>query len=145
MRVGQLDTGRGGRHGRQRRGSVAAEVVLLFPILVGFLLGTIEFSIAFYSRQQLLTATREGARVAARGATVAEVQATVKRVLGNGPLGDATVEVTQTTEDPANPTGRDRVQVCTRVDTTHVVPNLLPWIVNLEGEKLAVCVVMNVE
>jgi Flp pilus assembly protein TadG len=128
---------------RRRRGNVAAEVVLMFPILVGFLLGTIEMSIAFYSRQQLLTASREGARVAARGGTVAEVEFTVKRVLGSGPLGDATVAVVTLPEDPGN--ARQAVQVCLEVDTDHVVPNLLPWLVNFEGEKLTACVIMNVE
>ena len=135
----------GTRNKSARRGTVVAEVILMLPILVGFLLGTIEFSVAFYSRQQLLTATREGARVAAHGGTDAEVQTTVQTFLGTGPLGDATITVTRTPEDPANPYLRTRVQVCSTVNTTHVVPNLIPWMINLEGEVLAACVVMNLE
>ena len=140
-------TGRqnGTRRTSARRATVVAEVILMLPILIGFLLGTIEFSIAFYSRQQLLSATREGARVAAHGGTDAEVQATMQNYLGTGPLGDATIAITRTAEDPVNFNGRTRVQVCSSVSTTHVVPNLLPWMVNLEGETLSVCVVMNLE
>lgn len=115
----------------------------MFPILVGFLLGTIEMSIAFYSRQQLLNASREGARVAARGGSAAEVQLTVKRVLGSGPLGDAQLTVVQMPESPGN--GREAVQVCLKVATDHVVPNLLPWLIDFEGEELTACTVMNVE
>ena len=128
-----------------RRGSMAAEMILLLPIMIGFLLGTIEFSIAFYSRQQLLTATREGARVGAHGGTDTEIQTTVQSYLGTGPLGDATVTVTRTAENPSNPNGRALVQVCSTVSTTHVVPNLLPWMVNLDGETLTACVTMNLE
>ena len=81
--------------------------------------------------------------MAANGGTDTEVQATVKNFLGTGPLGDAVIEITRTPEDLVNSTGRTRVQVCSTVNTTHVVPNLLPWMVNLEGEKLSACIVMN--
>jgi len=129
----------------RRSGTIAAELVLFLPLLVGFLLGTIEFSVAFFSRQQLLLAAREGARVASHGGSDDEVKATVKRSLGTGAIGDAQVDITRTAETPNQPNGRDRVQVCVSIATTKVVPNLLPWLVNLEGESLAACVVMNLE
>lgn len=121
----------------------------MFPILVGFLLGTIEMSIAFYSRQQLLLASREGARVAARHGSVDEVREAVHRVLGDGPLGQAVLNepdgliLTAIPEDPPN--GREAVQVCLKVATTQVVPNLLPWLIDFEGEELTACVIMSLE
>jgi Flp pilus assembly protein TadG len=130
---------------QRRRGTIAAELVLLLPLLIGFLLGTIEMSVAFFSRQQLLLAAREGARVAAEGGSDAEVQATVQRVLGTGAIGNAHVTITRTAEDPNNPNGRDRVQVCLSIPTTTVVPNLLPWLIDFCGESLVACVTENVE
>jgi Flp pilus assembly protein TadG len=124
---------------------MAAEMILLLPIVAGLLLGTIEFSIAFYARQQLLLAAREGARVGAQGGTDQEVTATVARILGAGPLGDAQVSIVRTVEDPSNPNGRDRITVSLELGTTHVVPNLLPYLVDLSGEHLNANVTMNVE
>ena len=40
-----------------RRGSLVAELLLVFPILVGVLFGTIEFSLLLYTRQQMLDAS----------------------------------------------------------------------------------------
>src|SRR5947209_3373942 len=116
-------------------------IVVLFPILVAFLLGTVEFSIAFVARQNLLTAVREGARVAARGGSVTEVTDTVQNRFGQA----VTVVVTPITVDPLTVTGRNRVQVSGTVNTTDVVPNLLPWAVDLSGEKLVAVVTMNLE
>src|SRR5262245_19871310 len=118
---------------RPRRGTIAAELVLLLPLLVGFLLGTIEFSVAFFSRQQLLLAAREGARVAARGGSDDEVRATVKRSLGGGAISEADVSITRTPEDPNQPNAREHVQVCVSIGTTKVVPNLLPWLIDFSG------------
>jgi Flp pilus assembly protein TadG len=117
------------------------EIVLLFPILVGFLLGTVEFSIAFYERQQLLSAVREGARVAARGGSSAEVIATVQNRFGN----TVSVTITPIAVAPLTVTGRNAVQVTGSVNTTDVVPNMLPYLIDFTGEKLAASVVMNVE
>ena len=125
----------------RRSGTVMWEIVLLFPIFVGFLLGTIEFSIAFFQRQQLLTAVREGARVAARGGSATEVTDTVQSRFGPA----VTVVVTLLTVDPLTVTGRNAVQVTGTVATTDVVPNMLPYLVDLSGEKLVVTVVMNLE
>ncbi len=126
---------------RRRRGTVMWEIVLLFPILVGFLLGTVEFSIAFYQRQQLLSAVREGARVAARGGSQTEITTTVQNRFGPA----VTVIVTPITVDPQTVTGRNAVQVTGTVTTTDVVPNMLPYLIDLSGEKLVASVVMNLE
>ncbi len=138
MRTGS-STSLARRH--RRRGTVMWEIVLLFPIFIGFLLGTIEFSIAFFQRQQLLTSVREGARVAARGGSVTEVTDTVQSRFGPA----VTVVVTPITVDPLTVTGRNAVQVTGTVNTTDVVPNLIPYLVDLTGEQLVVTVVMNLE
>jgi Flp pilus assembly protein TadG len=128
-----------------RRGSVAVELILVFPILVGFLFGTIEFSLLLHTRQQLLDASREGARVAARGGTNAEVIATVKQALGGtGPLADnATVDITPFSASPPNI--RDGVTVCVSIVDAQVVPNMLPWLIDLTNESMMACTTMNLE
>ena len=137
MRIGDST---GSNRQFRRRGTVMWEIVLLFPILVGFLLGTVEFSIAFYQRQLLLTAVREGARVAARGGSDMEVTNTVQSRFGSTAV---IVTVTPIAVDPATVTGRNAVQVTGTVSTSAVVPNMLPYVIDLSGEQLVVTVVMN--
>ncbi|MEW5912102.1 MAG: TadE family protein [Thermodesulfobacteriota bacterium] len=49
-------------HGR--RGSVAVEFALFMPLLLILLFGVIELGAAWYSKQMLISASRDGARVA---------------------------------------------------------------------------------
>ena len=130
---------------KRRCGSVVVELLLIFPILAGFLLGTIEFSLLLYTRQQMLAASREGARVAARGGSDDEVKAAVKQALGtSGAAADnALTTITRTTATPPNT--RDQVQVSVQVADTKVVPNLIPFIIDLRNEQLMAFTVMNVE
>src|SRR4051812_7049371 len=65
----------------QRRGSIVVELVLVMPVLVTALLGTIEFSMLLTARQQLLAAAREGARVGSHGGANAEIQNTIRVIL----------------------------------------------------------------
>jgi hypothetical protein len=44
-----------------------------------------------------------------------------------------------------DPAGRPAVQVCVSIGTTQVVPNLLPFVIDLTGETLTACVTTNVE
>jgi TadE-like protein len=74
-----------------RTGSLLVELLLVLPILLVFLLGMIEFSLLLLARQQLETASREAARVAALGGDDAEVEHMARRVLGAGRLGGAEV------------------------------------------------------
>jgi hypothetical protein len=134
----------------RRRGTVAAEIIILFPVLVGFLLGTIEFSIAFQSRQQLLTAVREGARVASQGGTSEEVIATVQHLFPQATLtSPENITVLGTVDQapflPEGPVGRRGVQVCAQLNTTQVVPNMIPFLIDLTNEKLSACITMNLE
>src|SRR5947209_436651 len=104
MRVRQAkhrETTRPGHSGR-RRGVVVAELILVMPILMGFLFGTIEFSMLLSAREQLLLASREGARVGARGGSDAEINTAVQNVLASGPVGSGDVVVTRTAAAPPN-------------------------------------------
>jgi len=47
---------------KRRRGAVAIETALLFPLLVLLIFGMIEFGLLLYNRQVLTNASREGAR-----------------------------------------------------------------------------------
>jgi Flp pilus assembly protein TadG len=135
-----------------RRGIVANELLLVLPVLLLIVLGMAEFSLILLARQELLTASREGARVASHGGAdrdrvTQEVKATVKRVLGDGRLGDAGVEVHFLDGDPSLPQPtRDRVEVVVGVGVTHVTPNFLGFLgLNLAGRRLIAGTVLNVE
>src|ERR1700677_2914404 len=78
--------------GRGRRGSLTLELLLVLPILMTVVLGAFEFSMLAQARQQLLTASREGTRVAALGGTVADVEQATQQALG-GPLQNATIQL----------------------------------------------------
>jgi Flp pilus assembly protein TadG len=130
----------GHSHGKRKRlGSAAVELIVVMPVLVIFLLGTIEFSMLLQARQQLLAAAREGARVGARGGSDPEIQAQVTNVLGY----TANVNITRTAAAPPNT--RDNIEVNVSTATTNLVPNLLPMIYNLNGQTLLGRAVMNVE
>ena len=130
-----------------RRGTMAAEMLLVLPIMLALLAGMFEFGLLLHCREQMLAASRAGARVAAQGGNETEVKKTVKRILGTGRLGDAEVGIERVPEDPEQPTeGRDRVVVCVHVETTHVVPDLLAWIgISFRGEELVAATIMNQE
>src|SRR3954452_603182 len=66
----------------RRRGQVALELLLVLPVLLAVLLGTVEFSLWLTAQQQVNMAAREGARVAATGGTPDEINQAVRRALG---------------------------------------------------------------
>ena len=127
--------------------TLSIELLLVLPILLALLMSMIEFSLLLIARQELLTASREGARVAAQGGTTAEVQTTVSRVLGSGSLAGAQVSVQTTPEDPDNPqNGRNRVNVTVSVAVTQAVPDLLRWVgITFQNQELVAATVMNQE
>jgi len=117
------------RSARKCRGSVTVELILTFPILLALFLGMIEFSMLLYARQQLAGASREGARVAALGGELTDVEQTVRRYLGDGRLGDAEVHMSQTggqriSTAQAVPAG-EPIEVWVRIPAAYAVPDLL--------------------
>lgn len=134
MRIPQQQPGTG-----KRRGSAVVELIVVMPVLVIFLLGTIEFSMLLTARQQLLAAAREGARVGSRGGNVSEIQTQVDNVLGY----QASTTVNPILASPPNT--RDGIEVLVMVQTTSLVPNLLPFILDLNGQMLTGRAVMILE
>jgi len=91
------------RNGTQRRGAAAVEMAAVTPFLMLMLLGIIEFGWLFTVRQGLVTAAREGARVAALpGSTPADVEDRVRLYLNPLGLTSFLFELTRATPDNGN-------------------------------------------
>jgi len=134
----------------RRRGSLTVEMTLLFPIVLLFFLGMIEFSMMLHARQQLLAASREGARVAALGGDIEEVRQAVRIYLGGGRLGDADVRLTALGSEPLQdarqiPSG-EPVEVWVSIPAGYVVPDLLRIVgYSIRNEELVARTVMRKE
>ena len=132
---------------RERRGgSLTLELLFVLPILMAVLLGTIEFSLFGLARQQLVAASREGARVAALGGSQQDVRNAVQLYLGNGQLAPAAIQAVLT--DPAGnpiPSGQP-VTVTVSVPATQAVPDLLAFLgISLTNENIIAQTVMRKE
>jgi hypothetical protein len=137
----------GGTGRRSRRGYLAVELLLVLPLFLLFLAGMIEFSLLLMARQELLVASREGARVASHGADCAETIAVVRRCLGKGSLHHANVDIRHFDEDRCLPNGdRDRVQVVVHIASTKVTPDYLAMFgITFCNKRLAAGTVMCME
>lgn len=117
---------------RERRGVLALELLLILPLLLVIILAAVQFSLTLHARQQLVAASREGCRIAALGGDLGEVEKMVRKVLGDGRLGEADVELTDETGAPvpsglAVPSG-EAVAVWLRLPTAYAVPDLLRFV-----------------
>jgi Flp pilus assembly protein TadG len=131
---------------RRRRGRLVLELLLVLPILLGLIGGMVEFSLLLGARQQLLAASREGARVAAQGGDAVEVEQAVRTFLGRGNLQAAHVQ-SVLTDAAGNPlaTG-DGVQVVVRLPAAAAAPDLLAFVgVSLGDQVLVARTVMRKE
>jgi hypothetical protein len=129
----------------RRRGSLTVELVLVLPILVLLLLAMIQFSLMLTARQQLLSASREGARMGARGGSAADIECAARRVLGDGSLAQADVQSQRAPEQPGAPVGGSEcVQVMVHIPIGAAVPNFLSWLFSADDE-LTACTVMHCE
>ncbi len=144
MRVSQ---GQGQRtRNRARRGSLTVELILVLPILMILLVAMVQFSVVLAARQQLLAASRDGARVGARGGNESEVTTAVKQALGSSSLTDAKIQCRIQADDSQNPgPGRECVHVTVQVPTQKVVPGFLSWMARWAEDDLTVCTVMHRE
>jgi len=132
---------------QRRRGAVLVELVLVLPIFVILLTAMIEFCLLLTARQELLTASREGARIASHGAPNEEVRERVRHILGDGRLGTAEVNIRHFAEDSLLPNApRDRVQVVVQIPTTRVVPDFLGLVgISFAEDELIAGTVMSME
>jgi hypothetical protein len=110
---------------KSRRGHVALELLLVLPILLTVLLGTVEFSLLLTAQQQVSLASREATRVAAMGGSVAEIEQTVRLALGENRFPQATVTplLVDSNGDPI-PSGQP-IAVRVELPATAAVPDLL--------------------
>lgn len=91
------------RQGKKRRAAAAVEMAVVMPLLMTMLLGIVEFGYAFTVRQALVTAAREGARVAVLpGSTDSEINERIGDYLTPLGLDTASIELTRATIE--NPT-----------------------------------------
>lgn len=122
---------------QKRRGSVAIETILLLPVFLAMLFGTIEFGMVLIVKQQLLTASREGARVGALGGDETEVRAAVARVLGTGSLAGADVQARLTNDNGQPLASGEPVEVSVDLPATAAAPDLLRLIgYSLDGQHV---------
>lgn len=110
-----------------RRGSLTVELLLVFPLLLVVLLGTVEFALWLTAEQRVTLASREGARTAARGGTLDDVQQTVHLVLGDTTFQSAEVQAILTDDrgQPQVPGGP--VTVVVALPFRVLVPDLLAF------------------
>lgn len=88
-----------------RSGAVAAEFALIMPLLVLFLLGTIQLGFLVYTYNSMLTGARNGARQIAFGTSVAQATTAIRQWLPPWAAADATVTITE------NDAGLARVRI----------------------------------
>ena len=108
-----------------RRGNVAVEMLLVMPILLALILGTIEMSMMTAANEQLCAASREGARVAALGGDTDEVNRAVYNHLNGGSLSQADVWASLTDRDGKPIPSGEPVMVRVQIPANHAVPDLL--------------------
>ena len=71
---------------QRRRGSIlVVELMLVVPLVLVLILGTIEWALWLTAQQKLSVASRDGARVAATGGTLEEVEKAVSLQLAPVP------------------------------------------------------------
>jgi Flp pilus assembly protein TadG len=122
------------------------ELLIVLPILLSLLLGMVEFSMFLAARQQVTTASREGARVAALGGSAQEVQQAVLLFLGRGNLGTANVQVTLSFSTGLPGVNGQAAQVTVSLPANQVVPDLLRFIgVSIQNQTIVASTVMRLE
>ncbi|MGH7225339.1 MAG: TadE/TadG family type IV pilus assembly protein, partial [Gemmataceae bacterium] len=92
-----------GSDSTQRSGSVAIEVLLMSPIVLGLIMAVIEISMMTAANEHLAAASREGCRVAALGGDVYQIQRAVYNHLGYGSLSSAVITIVFLQDGEGNP------------------------------------------
>lgn len=87
----------------RRSGSVAVELLLLAPVVLGLILAVIEISMMTAANEHLAAASREGCRVAALGGNVHEIERAVYNHLGYGSLALAQITIVILQDGQGNP------------------------------------------
>ena len=109
-----------------RRGAVAVEAAIIFPILLLLTLGAIHFGWLFLKAQQLTNAARTGARIAILpGVTVdGDVRPAINSLMTSAGMGDSEYAVTVTPGDLSTAATGDVITVRITVLAANV--NMVP-------------------
>jgi Flp pilus assembly protein TadG len=114
------------------------ELLFALPVLLGVLLAVVEFSLVLTAQQQLLAASREGARVASQGGAQTDVVQAAQLVLGSGTLSSASVDAVLTDAMGQPLASGQPVSVLVSIPATKAVPDLLAFIgFSIAGDTLA--------
>jgi Flp pilus assembly protein TadG len=110
---------------KTRRGHVAIELLIVLPILLTVLLGTIEFSLLLTAQQQVSLAAREATRVAATGGSVADIEQAVRLALGDARFAQASVTAMLTDGNGDPVASGEPIAVRVQMPASAAVPDLL--------------------
>jgi Flp pilus assembly protein TadG len=131
---------------RKRRASFSVELLLLAPLLLGFFMAMIQFSMLLTAQQQLALASQQGARTAAAGGTDEEVRQAVQRFLGEGTLSCCKVELELTNASGQPIAAGEPVVVTLSIGAADAVPDLLRFVgFSISGDTLVARTVMRKE
>src|SRR5579875_2927986 len=86
-----------------RTGSIALEVLLLTPVVLGLIFAVVEFGMMTAANEHLAAASREGCRVAALGGGPDEIVRAVQNHLGQGNLSTAQIFAILTQQPDGTP------------------------------------------
>jgi len=112
-------------YAKTRRGHVAIELLIVLPILLTVLLGTIEFSLLLTAQQQVSLAAREATRVAATGGSVADIEQAVRLTLGDARYAQASVTAMLTDSNGDPVASGEPIAVRVQMPAGAAVPDLL--------------------
>lgn len=150
-----LQAGRDRGRVRRRRGLLLmVELLFTLPILLMFLFVILQIYLVVTAREEMLAASRLGARVAAAGdyaqkaQVTEEVNQTVRRALGRGRLTPTTIKVVWSRDlPPEEVVGEaDWVQVRLEIPVRRVSPDLMGWLgMTFGGQQLLVATTMKEE
>lgn len=110
------------RSRRDDEGAVALEFAYLAPILILLLLGIVQFGLAMWRVSVIESAAREGARIAALGASLEQIEERVE----NAATGFDPLEVNVSRSAPCSAIGDD-VTVTVTADGDRLDINILYW------------------
>lgn len=96
---------------KRRRGAAPVEMLLILPVFLGVIFGMAGLADLLVTEQLLSEASARGARTAALGGTKAEIEASVKAVLGPNRSTNMTIVVTPPLDSPIPPGSLIEVRV----------------------------------
>jgi Flp pilus assembly protein TadG len=128
-----------------RRGIVAVEMLLALPLVLGLSLAVVEFSLLLTAQQELIAASREGARVASQGGAQTDVVQAAQQVL-TGNLSSASITAVLTDSMGQPLASGQPVSVLVSIPANQAVPDLLAFVgFSIAGDTIAGQTVMRKE